>query len=191
MAERNPISKKLRFEVFKRDGFTCQYCGKMSPDVVLEVDHIKPVASGGKNDMLNLVTACLSCNRGKGAIELNDETAVKKQQKQLTEANERRLQLQMMLEWKSELARLVEDQVDYICNIFFSRYKHGLQDHERQDVKSVLKRFGFDETLEAVDIAIMKYSWYHDAIEKLGGICYNRKNGVRSGRNGNQANRQH
>lgn len=189
MADRKPISKKMRFEVFKRDGFTCQYCGKMSPDVVLEVDHIKPVANGGKNDILNLVTACLSCNRGKGATELSDESTVIKQQKQLTEANERRLQLQMMLDWKAELARLVEDQVDYICGVFFSRYKHVLQDFERQTVKSVIKRFGFDEACEAIDIATLKYSWYHDALEKLGGICYNRKNGIRSGKDGNQTNR--
>ena len=30
--EREPISKKLRFEVFKRDSFTCQYCGSKAPD---------------------------------------------------------------------------------------------------------------------------------------------------------------
>ena len=39
MAERKPLSKKIRFEVFKRDAFTCQYCGQMAPDVLLEVDH--------------------------------------------------------------------------------------------------------------------------------------------------------
>lgn len=37
---RKPISKKIRFEVFKRDGFTCQYCGRMAPDVVL-VDYLE------------------------------------------------------------------------------------------------------------------------------------------------------
>ena len=47
MAKRKPISKKLRFEVFKRDSFTCQYCGKSAPDVVLHIDHIKPVKEGG------------------------------------------------------------------------------------------------------------------------------------------------
>ena len=52
--KRQSISKKLRFEVFKRDNFTCQYCGRMAPDVVLEVDHINPVANGGKNDILNI-----------------------------------------------------------------------------------------------------------------------------------------
>ena len=60
MAERKPIPKKLRFEVFKRDRFTCQYCGRMSPDVILEVDHIKPVAEGGEDEILNLITSTKS-----------------------------------------------------------------------------------------------------------------------------------
>ncbi|MCK4795228.1 MAG: HNH endonuclease [Desulfobacteraceae bacterium] len=49
--KRKAISKKLRFEVFKRDSFTCQYCGRKSPDVLLEIDHIKPVSKEGKNDI--------------------------------------------------------------------------------------------------------------------------------------------
>ena len=44
--KRVPISKALRFEVFKRDSFTCQYCGRSAPEVVLEVDHIVPVSKG-------------------------------------------------------------------------------------------------------------------------------------------------
>lgn len=67
---RKALSKKTRFEIFKRDGFTCQYCGKQPPDVVLVVDHINPVANGGDNDQMNLVTSCETCNQGKGAVLL-------------------------------------------------------------------------------------------------------------------------
>lgn len=35
MAKRKTVSNELRFEVFKRDKFTCQYCGRKAPDVVL------------------------------------------------------------------------------------------------------------------------------------------------------------
>ena len=42
------ISKKIRFEIFKRDGFKCAYCGKAPPVVTLELDHIEPKAKGGK-----------------------------------------------------------------------------------------------------------------------------------------------
>lgn len=60
----------LRFEVFKRDRFTCAYCGRTPPAVVLEVDHILAVAQGGSDDAENLATSCWECNRGKGARPL-------------------------------------------------------------------------------------------------------------------------
>jgi hypothetical protein len=66
LGEREPIGQKLRFKVFKRDNFTCQYCGGHPPLVRLEVDHIDPVAKGGTNAIDNLVTSCEECNRGKG-----------------------------------------------------------------------------------------------------------------------------
>lgn len=69
---RKAIGKTLRFEVFKRDLFTCQYCGAHPPNVVLEIDHIKPVSAGGGNAENNLVTACYACNRGKAARSLSD-----------------------------------------------------------------------------------------------------------------------
>lgn len=68
---RKSLGKGLRFDVFKRDGFTCQYCGQRPPDVVLQVDHITPVADGGDNDIMNLVTSCEACNQGKKAKRLD------------------------------------------------------------------------------------------------------------------------
>jgi hypothetical protein len=59
-------SKALRFKIFKRDHFTCTYCGKRGgPGVELEVDHIVALANGGKDEELNLTTSCHDCNRGK------------------------------------------------------------------------------------------------------------------------------
>lgn len=57
---------KLRFSVLQRDSFTCQYCGRKSPDVILEIDHIIPKSKGGKNKKENYQTACKDCNIGKG-----------------------------------------------------------------------------------------------------------------------------
>jgi hypothetical protein len=69
---RKPLSVRTRFEVFKRDGFTCRYCGRMSPDVILEIDHVIPICEGGSDDPMNLVTSCWECNRGKSAVPLAD-----------------------------------------------------------------------------------------------------------------------
>ena len=57
---------KLRFEVLKRDNFTCVYCGRSSMDgIKLHVDHVKPKSQGGKDTYDNLVAACFECNIGK------------------------------------------------------------------------------------------------------------------------------
>lgn len=64
------VSKRLRFEILRRDGFTCRYCGAKAPDVQLRVDHVVPVALGGTDDPTNLVTACEPCNSGKSSAPL-------------------------------------------------------------------------------------------------------------------------
>lgn len=55
----------LRAEIFERDGYQCQYCGHET--FKLECDHVFPASRGGSNDPDNLTTACIDCNRSKGA----------------------------------------------------------------------------------------------------------------------------
>lgn len=59
------VSKRLRYEVLRRDNHTCRYCGATAPDAPLRVDHVTPVALGGADTPDNLVTACEPCNSGK------------------------------------------------------------------------------------------------------------------------------
>lgn len=61
----------LRFRVLQRDDFTCTYCGRRPPGVVLEVDHLTPKSRGGPDKAWNLVTACRECNRGKRDVLLS------------------------------------------------------------------------------------------------------------------------
>ena len=63
--ERGILTLKLRYEVFKRDGFQCVLCGATGKKSRLEIDHIIPVSKGGKTIKLNLRTLCFNCNRGK------------------------------------------------------------------------------------------------------------------------------
>ena len=63
--ERQP-SPKLRFQILKRDRFSCTYCGGKPRDgFVLVVDHIIPFSKGGLTTTENLTTACWTCNIGK------------------------------------------------------------------------------------------------------------------------------
>jgi hypothetical protein len=64
------VSIRTRFEVFKRDGFRCLYCGATPVMRPLHVDHVIALANGGSNSPANLVTACRDCNLGKSAVPL-------------------------------------------------------------------------------------------------------------------------
>ena len=62
--------KLTRREVFRRDNYTCQYCGKKTSD--LTIDHVIPRHRGGKHTWNNVVAACPSCNHRKGGRLLED-----------------------------------------------------------------------------------------------------------------------
>jgi hypothetical protein len=64
---RRKIKDGLRYLILRRDGFRCRYCGAHGSETELHVDHVQPVAAGGTNKPLNLVTACKQCNSGKAA----------------------------------------------------------------------------------------------------------------------------
>ena len=84
-AKRRYITPKLKAYILKRDNYTCQICGisrelfdsfipHLGDYLLLEVDHIVPVASGGQgNDEENLQTLCWRCNRKKGSTKTNEE----------------------------------------------------------------------------------------------------------------------
>jgi hypothetical protein len=61
------VSRRLRFEILRRDNYTCRYCGASAPDVSLAIDHVIPTTLGGADDPTNLVTACQDCNNGKAS----------------------------------------------------------------------------------------------------------------------------
>ena len=151
--KRKAISKKHRFEVLKRDSFTCQYCGKQPPETILEIDHIKPVAKGGDNSLLNLVTACVDCNRGKSARELSDNTTVKKQQKQLQLLNEKQNQIAMMIEWKESL---IDHEADLVNSAEAIINLHLTGDTKVSEIGKTLihraiKKHGYTEVVDAIE----------------------------------------
>ncbi|MEU3613439.1 HNH endonuclease [Streptomyces sp. NPDC006872] len=69
------VSKRLRYEILRRDRHICRYCGASAPAVPLRVDHVTPVALGGSDKPENLVTSCEPCNSGKSSATV-DSTVV-------------------------------------------------------------------------------------------------------------------
>jgi hypothetical protein len=186
VAKRKALSKKVRFEVFKRDSFKCQYCGHSAPDVVLEVDHIHPVAGGGTNDITNLVTACDSCNGGKSATPLSDDAAVKKSKAQLDQLQARREQIEMMAEWQRGLVDLGELALRAFADLWAGlAVGWHINEAGRATARKWIQQFGVAEVLESARIAGAAYLKFEDgratqesvtnAFGKIGGVCVTRQ----------------
>jgi hypothetical protein len=153
MMSRVPIKTAVRFEVFKRDSFTCQYCGDKAPDVVLEVDHIVPVAGGGTNEILNLVTACRQCNAGKKDRRLSDSAAIEKSRSQAEDLQDRKNQLEMIAKWHLSLVDIESAAVDQLESLWFSclsEVNKCLTRDARDELQRLVKKFGFESVCKAV-----------------------------------------
>lgn len=156
--KRKSLSKKTRFEVFKRDSFKCQYCGASAPEVVLVVDHIEPISKGGLDEMVNYITACQPCNAGKGDRRLSDETTAKKQKAQMDELSERREQLEMMMQWREGLKNIADLEVEKAiqawcdCVAGWSPNEKGVK-----ELRSLIKKHGLNAVLDAIETAADSY----------------------------------
>ena len=186
-AKRKTVGKRLRFEVFKRDSFACQYCGKQAPDVLLQVDHIEPVATGGSNDLVNLVTSCSDCNAGKSSVRLSDKSALALQRKQLKELQDRREQIEMMAKWQQGLIDIDAEAAKAVSDLWTSVISGSvLNERGLKTVRKHVRDFGLADVLAAIPIAADTYIKCDEdgratqesaeiAFKKIGGICYTRR----------------
>jgi HNH endonuclease len=159
--QRKSIPKKIRFEVFKRDSFKCQYCGASAPETLLHVDHIKPISEGGTNDITNLITSCSPCNLGKSSRVLDDKSAIKKRKAQLDELQERREQLEMMMAWMEGLQDLRSQAAGQLAD-YWTKLAPGFSPNARgqQKLRKWLTKFSIEDVMKAMDIASAQYLEY-------------------------------
>lgn len=171
------VSQKMRFEVFKRDSFTCQYCGRSAPDVLLEADHVEPESKGGKGTMLNLITACFDCNRGKSATPLSDQSVLEKQKRQLAELQGKREQLDMMFKWQSALMQIDQDAVDKVCAIWLELVPdYRVAPKGMRTIGKLIKKFGVSDVIQAMRTVLEQYELntvdqINFAFTKIAGVC--------------------
>lgn len=71
-AHRPAAEQRLRGRIFRRDGYSCVYCGTDGTAETLSIDHVQPRLRGGDASEGNLVTACLPCNARKGQRRLSE-----------------------------------------------------------------------------------------------------------------------
>lgn len=173
-SQRRPISKKLRFEVFKRDRFVCQYCGAHPPSVILEPDHINPVCNGGGNNIENLITSCFDCNRGKAGNLL---TVIPKSLKQKSaEISEREDQINGYREViQLQLDRIESDMWVVADTLIPKASVDGMRRDWLQSIKTFNARLERHLVIDAAEIAFSKYPFsIKNRFPYFCGICWNR-----------------
>ena len=169
---RKPISKRVRFDVFKRDFFTCQYCGATPPMVVLHVDHINPVANGGNNHIDNLITACEPCNLGKGARELSDmPKSLKDRAAEVAEREEQIKGYNAVLEARA--ARIEDDAWAVAAALCGVEYAESFNRRNLLSIKRFLEDIALFDLLSAAEIARAKKPYSDGArFRYFCGICW-------------------
>ncbi|WP_346661753.1 HNH endonuclease [uncultured Methanobrevibacter sp.] len=163
---RQPIPRKLRHEVFKRDGYRCRECGASKDETSLEIDHIVPVAKGGTNDIDNLQTLCRECNRMKHTDEWvggeSDIESTKNELKLLKEqliklenaldsptTEEERIDLKYKIIKLNEAIEKVQIRLDKLI-IKQKQLEKELEEYRRK--KSLFKRLYVELTDEELDL---------------------------------------
>ncbi len=168
MGRRKGLSLKTRFEVFKRDQFTCGYCGQRPPNIILEVDHIVPVSNKGTNDFDNLITSCFDCNRGKSfhSIEIKKEPRV-------ISLKEQELQYQEYQDFLLEIDKRLNKEVEILNNTFNSFFPEKVfNDRFKASVKRFLRELGLDKTKQALEKAASLMPTSSDTLNYFCGICW-------------------
>jgi HNH endonuclease len=166
---RKSLSPSLRLVVFERDGFTCRYCGRRpstGEDVVLEVDHLIPVAEGGTNDLHNLVTSCWDCNRGKSDRILRLATTREELAEQELRLQERNRQLEQFRKFSERVYRERRRGMKRIREHWLDVLGSELRTIEAEGLANKLQLLDLNEILEAISITARKgISSHVDAIK--------------------------
>lgn len=173
MAKRKAISKKVRFDIFKRDGFTCQYCGAHPPQAILHVDHIVPVKEGGRNEDTNLITACDCCNLGKAAKSLS--LVPRSLADRADEIAEREAQIRGYSEIMAAQRERIESDCWQVADVFISEFSlSGITKQDFESIRNFVNKIGVHECIRAMERAAAKkpYSQWQ-AFRYFCGICWN------------------
>lgn len=169
---RKPLSKRTRFDVFKRDRFCCQYCGATPPSVVLEVDHIHPVSEGGSNQQDNLITSCFDCNRGKSNTLLTElPSSIDAKMAVIVEKREQIKAFEKLLKSERKHEESAIDVVESVFHEFFSGVVFTKA--FRESVREFNKKLHADQVEFAMRKACSRKSTADQAVKYFCGICWN------------------
>lgn len=180
MARRKTISTRTRFEVFKRDHFTCQYCGSKPPAVILHIDHITPISKGGTNNLDNLITSCQDCNLGKSDVPLN-ATRPTPTTSTILELREAREQLEAYQAYLMEERTTREANATVVAELLYRQVSYKASSTNLVELSGMLKDLPLAEALDAVDITTRRGLAHAAAWRYFCGVAWTKIKAAREG----------
>lgn len=169
MTKRKSISTRTRFDIFKRDNFSCQYCGGVPPKAVLHIDHIHPVSKGGDNSPSNLATACSLCNGGKSAKLLS--SVPQSLQEQAIAIKESERQLKSFNKMVREQKQRIDEEAWEVVAALTPHRPSQIGSRDFVSIKNFIGRIGLFPTIEAAEIAWEKR---RGNFKYFCGVCWNK-----------------
>jgi CRISPR/Cas system Type II protein with McrA/HNH and RuvC-like nuclease domain len=180
------ITNKQRFEVFKKYNFTCQYCGRRTPEVILEIDHVIPKSKSGTDDIDNLIASCFECNRGKSSTMLDHVLIEKDIHSETILLAEREMQLAEYNYLRERIRKREDQEIAMLREHFSNQFNYpGYAEDEFSNITTIvrdaLKVMSYVDIMDLIDYSIERTSQdtrgeYHNtaACKYLIGILRNK-----------------
>ena len=180
------ITNKQRFEVFKKYNFTCQYCGRRTPEVILEIDHIIPKSRCGTDDIDNLTASCFECNRGKSGTMLDHVLREKDVHSETLLLAEREMQLAEYNYVREKIREREDEEITILREHFSNQFEYPFYSERDFDritsiVRDALKVISYVDIMDLIDYSVERTSedtrgeWHNTAASKyLMGVLRNK-----------------
>lgn len=188
----DPVYKRIKFEVFEKDSFRCQYCNAVAPNVTLHLHRLQEVQKNENwLDPAFLTTSCEDC---KDKINTKDSSKGNSNDYlPLNELEERLEQLKMLIHWRKGMLKIKKRQLASLVD-FWQELVPGiyLNDEHKRTLLLCMNKYSRDEIKETMQIAVQEVIVFHRdgsidqntlkiAFEKIPEICL-RKTKIRKNR---------
>jgi hypothetical protein len=156
-----PEYKRIKYEVFEKDSFKCQFCGKGVPLVTLQLIRIQDTQQNDEwLDTAFLSTSCKICEKKKSGV---DEKILNNGYLSIDELEERLQQLKMLINWRRGMLNIRKQQLANLVSYWEKKLPgFSVDNDQKKFMATYISKYSSDEIKSAMDMAVDKFIKYSD-----------------------------
>ena len=156
----DPEYKRIKFEVFEKDSFKCQFCGTGAPIVTLQLSRINDTQqSDNWLDTAFLSTSCKVCENKKTA---SDQNTQRNGFISIDELEERLQQLKMLINWRKGMLNIRKQQLANLVRYWENKVPgYSVDNDQKKYILTYITKYSCDEIRSAMDMAADKFFVQH------------------------------